>query len=72
MLLIEKAERETLGEQPPIVLIWADYRKLVAERDEARRVAREYLADLKAELIASRFEKHYGSDAVDHPWLENE
>lgn len=40
MRLIEAAEAAMPGEQPPIVLLWEDYRALVAERDEARQCAR--------------------------------
>lgn len=41
MRLIEKAEAETPGEQGCIVLDWADYRRLVGERDHARGLACE-------------------------------
>jgi hypothetical protein len=34
--LIATAEAQTPGEQPPIVLLWEDYKELVAERDKAR------------------------------------
>lgn len=45
-------------------------RCLEAGRDEARGVAREYRADLKALLTDHHWEKQYARDPLQFPWLE--
>lgn len=45
--LIANAEAQTPGEQPPIVLLWEDYKAMVAERDAALALADDRERDLE-------------------------